>query len=115
MTDEDNFIYRVLFHQDNKIYEVYAKYISEESLVGFLEIDELIFHETRSGILVDPGEEKLREEFKGVQRSYIPTHLIVRIDEVKKQGISSVKDLKSNVSRFPGKSKRHERSEDSNE
>lgn len=115
MIDEDNFIYRVLFHQDGKLYEVYAKYISEESLVGFLEIDELVFHETRSSIVVDPTEEKLREEFKGVQRSYIPTHLVVRIDEVKKHGVSSVTDLKSNVSRFPGKSRRREICEDKSE
>lgn len=115
MTDENNFIYRVLFHQENKLYEVYAKYISEESLVGFLEIDELVFHETRSGIVVDPTEEKLREVFKGVQRSYIPTHLVLRIDEVKKQGISSIKELTSNVSRFPGKSKRHQTHEDTSE
>ena len=35
-----------------------------------------------SQIVVDPNEEKLKNEFKGVQRSYIPINCIMRIDEV---------------------------------
>jgi len=114
MTDEENIIYRVLFHQDGKIFEVYARYVSEESLVGFLEVDELILNESRSTILVDPTEEKMRHEFKDVQRSYIPIHLILRIDEVLKEGISLIKSDKksSNISQFPGKPFRRAPGED---
>jgi len=84
--DQEHPIYRVIFIQNDKQYEVYARYLSEESLMGFIEIEELIFHETKSELLVDPAEEKLRAEFKGVRRSYIPLHTILRIDEVVKEG-----------------------------
>ncbi len=106
MTDEENIIYRVLFHQDNKIFEVYSRYVSEETLVGFLEVEDLVLSETRSTVLVDPNEEKMRQEFKDVQRCYIPIHLILRIDEVVKEGLSLLKnsdEKSSNVSPFPGK------------
>lgn len=106
MTDEDNIIYRVLFQQNGDICEVYSRYISEENLVGFLEVDELVLTESRSTVLVDPKEEKLRHEFKDVQRSYIPIHLVLRIDEVLKSDASGAKDASStgtNVSPFPGK------------
>lgn len=105
MIDEENIVYRILFHQDGKIFEVYARYISEESLVGFLEIEELVLNESRSTILVDPAEEKMRSEFKDVQRSYIPVHLVLRIDEVLKEGVSLIKSEKKggNISQFPGK------------
>ena len=113
MTDEENTIYRVIFHQDGQIFEVYSRYISEESLVGFLEVDEIILNESRSTVLIDPKEEKIRNEFKGVQRSYIPVHLVIRIDEVLKEGVASVKDAnKTNVSQFPGKTFRKRPLED---
>ena len=53
---------------------------------------------------VDPSEEKLKSEFSGVKRSYIPLQAIIRIDEVDKEGISKVSDASSsegNVSSFP--------------
>jgi hypothetical protein len=107
MVDE-NRLYRVLFVQNDQMYEVYAKYLTEESLMGFIEIEELVFGDTRTDILIDPAEEKLRAEFKDVQRSYIPLHAILRIDEVKRQGVARVVpgvpvDKKGNVSRFPAK------------
>lgn len=79
-------IYRVIFIQNDKLYEVYAKYLTEESLMGFIEIEDLIFQDMRSGLVLDPSEEKLRAEFKDVKRSYIPLHTILRIDEVMKEG-----------------------------
>ncbi len=87
---EQKHIYRILFIQNDKQYEIYSRYLSEESLMGFIEIEELIFHETKSGIVIDPTEEKLRAEFKGVKRSYIPMHAILRIDEVMKEGIAKM-------------------------
>src|SRR3990167_2484735 len=87
MAEQENQpIYRVIFIQNEKLYEVYARYLTEESLMGFIEIEELIFEDTKSGIVIDPTEEKLRAEFKGVKRSYIPLHTILRIDEVMKEG-----------------------------
>lgn len=104
MTDEDHILYRVTFQQDGKVYEVYARYISEETLMGFLEIEELVFDDTRSSVVVDPQEEKLRQEFKGVKRSYVPIHLVLRVDQVTDKGVSKVRHSESgsNVSPFPG-------------
>lgn len=105
---EEQPLYRVMFIQNDQMYELYSRYLSEESLMGFIEIEELIFGETRSDVLVDPAEEKLRAEFKGVKRCYIPLHTILRIDEVVKEGTARVvpgvsPDKKNNVSHLPRK------------
>lgn len=105
MSDEDNIMYRVVFQQDGKVCELYAEYISEESLVGFLEMEDLVFTDSSPSLLVDPHEEKLRQEFKGVRRTYIPIHLVMRIDEIEREGGSGLKEVKdstSNISHFPG-------------
>lgn len=96
-------IYKVIFLNQNKVYEVYAKAIYQSELYGFVEVEEFIFDE-RSQMIVDPGEEKLKTEFAGVNRSYIPMHAIVRIDEVEKEGVGKVLDApsgSSNVTAFP--------------
>ena len=97
-----NPIYKVVFFNQGQIYEVYARQIYQSDLYGFIEIEELVFGE-RSGMLVDPSEEKLKAEFEGVSRSYIPMHAIVRIDEVAKEGIGSITEATAdtNVSLFP--------------
>ena len=88
--DKQQHLYRVLFSQNDQCYEVYARYLTEESLMGFIEIEDLVFHDTKSELLVDPTEEKLRTEFKGVRRCYIPLHAILRIDEVVKEGVARI-------------------------
>lgn len=99
-------IYRIIFYQDGKTYEVYARYISEEHLMGFIEVEDLLFGDQQSSLVIDTGEEKLRAEFKGVKRTYIPMHNIVRIDEVKQQGVAKITESKtpaSNIRQFPSK------------
>lgn len=94
-------IYKVIFFSQGQIYELYARQIYQSDLYGFIEIEELVFGE-KSGILVDPSEERLKSEFEGVNRSYIPMHAIVRIDEVAKEGVGSITEAASgNVSPFP--------------
>lgn len=66
-------------------------------------MEEYVFGE-RSQLLVDPSEEKLKLEFAGVKRSYIPMHAIIRIDEVEKQGTGKISEATggtSNISTFP--------------
>ena len=58
-------------------------------MYGFVEIETWLFGE-RSQLLVDPAEEKLKNEFAGVTRSYIPMTAIIRIDEVEQQGQAKV-------------------------
>ncbi len=95
-------IFRVLFHNQNKIYELYAHEVSQASMIGFIEIGEIIFGE-RSKLLVDPAEEKLKSEFGDVKHTYVPHHSIIRIDEVEKEGKNKIHDSDgSTVSVLPG-------------
>lgn len=95
-------IYKVIFYNQGEIFEIYARQIYQSDLYGFIEIEELVFGE-RSAMLVDPGEEKLKAEFDGVNRTYIPMQAIVRIDEVAKEGVGTISEAKGggNVSVFP--------------
>ncbi len=61
-------IYKIVFMQTGEIYEVYAKSIFQSDMYGFIEVEDYIFDQN-SQIVVDPSEEKLKTEFKGVNRS----------------------------------------------
>ena len=93
-------IYRVIFHNQGKIYEIYARNMSDGGLLGFVEIEELTFGE-RTQVVVDPAEEKLKSEFEGVKRTYVPMHSIVRVDEVEKEGTAKSSEADGNVTPFP--------------
>jgi hypothetical protein len=94
-------IFKVVFVNHGKVYEIYAKKVSHGSLFGFVEVEELVFGE-RSAVVVDPTEEKIKAEFEGVKRTYLPMHSIMRIDEVRKQGVSKITAFEgSNVAQFP--------------
>ena len=93
-------IYKVIFHNGGQVYEVFARQIYQSEMWGFVEIEELVFGE-RSQILVDPGEEKLKNEFSVVKRSYIPLQSIVRIDEVEKEGAARISDGGGKIAPFP--------------
>ena len=99
--DQPKSVYRVLFHSQGQIYEVYAHNIYQSDLYGFVEIEDYTFG-NRSQMLIDPSEDRLRNEFEGVQRSFIPMHAIVRIDEVEKEGVAKISDSKGEkVTPFP--------------
>lgn len=94
-------IFKVVFANQGKVYEIYAKKVSHGALFGFVEVEELVFGE-RSAVVVDPSEEKVKSEFEGVKRTYLPMHSVLRIDEVRKGGVSKVSALEgSNVTQFP--------------
>ncbi len=84
-----------------RVYEIYARSIGHGTLFGFVEIEELVFG-NRSSVVVDPSEEKIKTEFEGVKRTYLPMHAVMRIDEVDKEGTSKISKLDSgNVTQFP--------------
>ena len=96
-------IFRIMFVNQGKVYEMYARRVSHGELFGFIEVEELVFGE-RATVVVDPTEERIKGEFDGVKRTYLPLHSILRIDEVKKQGVSKITALEggaANVSQFP--------------
>ena len=94
-------LYRITFVQQGKVYEVYARGVSHGAMMGFVEVESFVFGE-RSSLVVDPTEEKIKSEFAGVRRSFLPLHSVLRIDEVEKTGTSKITDADgSNVSAFP--------------
>jgi hypothetical protein len=96
-------VYKVIFQNANQVFEVFARQIYQSDMWGFIEVEEFVFGE-RSQILVDPSEEKLKNEFNGVKRSYIPLQAIIRIDEVDKEGSAKIADSgasEGNVASFP--------------
>ncbi len=94
-------IYKVIFMNQGKVFEVYAHSVSHGSLFGFVEVEKLIFG-ARSTVVVDPAEERIQSEFSGVTRTYLPMHSVIRIDEVEKQGVSKVTSAEGgNVAQFP--------------
>jgi hypothetical protein len=95
-------IFRIMFVNQGKVYEIYARRVSHGELFGFIEVEELVFGE-RATVVVDPTEERIKGEFDGVKRTYLPLHSILRIDEVKKQGVSKITTLEggANVAQFP--------------
>ncbi len=101
MSKDDTPIFKVIFVNQGQVYEIYAKAIYQSDLWGFLEVEEFVFGE-RTQMVIDPSEEKLKSQFEGVIRSYIPMHAIVRIDEVERLGVARISEATgNNVMSFP--------------
>jgi len=101
MSDKTRF--RVQFVNQGKVYEIFARSVYQEQLYGFVTVEGLLFGE-RSQVVVDPGEERLRSEFDGVQRFHIPLQAVIRIDEVQEIGTARIRDMSpgGNVHVLPG-------------
>jgi len=92
MSSRKHSVYRIFFTSQGKGYEIYARRVSPADLYGFVEVEGILFGE-RSSIVVDPGEESMRNEFGAVRRLLIPYHAVSRIDEVDKEGPGKVLPL----------------------
>lgn len=96
-------IYKIIFYNQGKVYEIYARNVHQGDMFNFIEVERLIFGE-KTSVVVDPLEENLKSEFSHVSRTYIPIHSVIRIDEVDKQGTSKVTDMdgkSGNIMPFP--------------
>ncbi len=97
-------LFKIVFLNQGKVYEIFARTVRQGELYGFVEVEDLIFQET-SSLVVDPSAERLKEEFSGVQRTRIPIHAVIRIDEVEKTDPGPGKiieiDSDSNITPFP--------------
>ncbi len=96
-------IYKVVFHHQGQVVELYARQVGQGNLFGFIEVEGLIFG-TRTTLVVDPGEENLRSEFGEAKRLYLPLHAVIRIDEVEHEGVARIREVKENggaVKPFP--------------
>jgi len=102
MSNSKKSTFRIQFHNNNKIYELYAHQVSQSQMGGFIEIGEIIFGE-QSKLLIDPAEEKLKLEFANVKHTYIPHFAVIRIDEDECSGKNRILDSDgSSVTNFPG-------------
>jgi len=95
-------VYKIIFHNQGEVFEIYAKNVDQGHLYGFVEVEEILYGE-RSTVVVDPSEERMKSEFRGVKLVFLPMHAIVRIDEVEKEGVPRITRQESgdNVSDFP--------------
>lgn len=84
-------IYKVTFLNAGKVYELYARQVASGALWGFTEISELVF-DLHDGVVIDPTEERLRDEFGSTRVLHLPMHSIVRIEEVERKGLSAIRD-----------------------
>lgn len=95
-------LYRVQFHNNGEVFELYVREVNSSSLWGFVELVDFVFGE-HSGLLIDPAEERLRAQFDGVERSFVPSHQVIRIDAVSQPGqVSITEGHGGNVMAFPG-------------
>ena len=96
-------IFRISFHNAGKVYQLHAQLVRQGELYGFVEASGLLFGEHTS-VVIDPAEEKLKDEFGNVSRIIIPLHAIIRIDEVEKRGANRILDADgtaANIMPFP--------------
>jgi hypothetical protein len=102
MRERDRLIYKISFLSQGQVYEVYAKKVAQGGLLGFVEVEGVVFGQ-KTTVVVDPSEERLKLEFEGVRRFYVPIHSVLRIDEVDKPGPSRISEASqvSNVAAFP--------------
>ena len=62
MANDQKHIYRIYFHKQGQIYEVYAHSIYQSYLYGVVEIEDYICGK-KSLMVIDPAAAKLRSEF----------------------------------------------------
>lgn len=93
----DDSIYKILFMNQEQVFEMFVRHIFQSDIYGFIEVEEYLFNE-RSQMIVDPSEEKLKTLFNGVKRSFIPMHAIIRIDEVEQLGTVKIREGKGGAS-----------------
>ncbi len=96
-------LYKVSFHSAGKLYELYARKVTSSALWGFTEIADLVF-DNSDGMLIDPTEERLRDEFGDTRVLHLPMHAIVKVEEVNHRGQLRIRDAQTGervVTPFP--------------
>ena len=94
-------LYKVTFLSQGKTLELYARRVASSAMWGFTEVGELVFEAGGEGIVVDPTEERLRDEFRNTRVLHLPMQCIVRIEEVDKRGPLAIRDAHSGEKIMP--------------
>lgn len=74
---------------DKKILTIHSSEVNTSSFLGLIEVKDIVFMDT-SELLITPEDDKIRQEFKNVERTFLPINSIVRIDEVVYEKANSV-------------------------
>ncbi|MDH4224224.1 MAG: DUF1820 family protein [Deltaproteobacteria bacterium] len=89
----DKTYFRITFtnetSQEEELYQVSARNVSASDMYGLVEISEFIFPENK--LIHSPGEERIRREFQSINRTWIPYHAIIRIDEINDSTVTELK------------------------
>ena len=95
-------LYKIIFLNNGKVYELFSEGVTSSGLWGFIEVSELVF-DMAEGLVIDPTEEKMREEFKDARVLHLPIQSVLRVEEVEKRGQCLIRDRESGekVTPFP--------------
>ena len=95
-------LFRIAFLNHGKVYELFCTGVCTSGLLGFVEVSGLEF-EDKGSLVVDPTEEKIRDEFDGVEILHLPMHSVLRVEQVRKKGAAVIRDRESGekVTPFP--------------
>ena len=103
MSKQDNKkLFRIAFLNQGKVYELFCTGVCTSGLMGFIEVSGLELGD-KDSLVVDPTEEKMRDEFDGVEILHLPMHSVLRVEQVKKKGPATIRDRESGekVTPFP--------------
>lgn len=98
-------LYRVVYVHRDKVYDLYVENVYNADLWGFVVLEGFVFG-SNTELVIDPSEEKLRQQFEGVKRSFVPMQAVIQIDEVEKRGTARISDAEGTVTAFPVMQKR---------
>ena len=95
-------LFRIAFLNQGKVYELFCSGVCTSGLLGFVEASGLMLGD-KDSLVVDPTEEKLRDEFDGVEVLHLPMHSVLRVEQVRKKGQAVIRDRESGekVTPFP--------------
>ncbi|MBS0591648.1 MAG: DUF1820 family protein [Proteobacteria bacterium] len=97
-------LYKVTFLSQGKTLELYARHVASSALWGFTEVGDIVFDQQGESVVIDPTEERLREEFGNTRVLHLPIQCIVRVEEVNKCEPLVIRDAASGervVTPFP--------------
>ena len=95
-------LYKIIFLVKYNDAGLYSEGVTSSGLFGFVEVSNLVF-ESGDALVVDPTEEKLRQEFENAKVLHLPIQSVLRVEEVDKRGQCIIRDRKSGekVTPFP--------------
>jgi hypothetical protein len=105
----ENRLYKIIFLNNGKVYELFSEGVTSSGLWGFIEVWDLVF-DTAEGLVIDPTEEKMREEFKSARVLHLPIQSVLRVEEVEKRGQCLIRDRESGEKVTPFPTQPHGRS-----